>query len=122
MSQLRTAFQNEVCPSNSVPGDRDWPQSPSALEPRFVFCASAIRGILFQAPRLFGIKSEHLELPAPFGWQIAETLDVDAAWEAAFYRGFDKIGSEERERDGHVDLPDSALLASAKLTDSSYTT
>jgi hypothetical protein len=35
------------------------------------------------------IKSERLELPAPFGRQIAETLDADAAGQATFYSRFD---------------------------------
>jgi hypothetical protein len=33
---------------------------------------------------LFRIKSERLELPAPFGWQIPETLNADAAGQATF--------------------------------------
>jgi hypothetical protein len=46
-----------------------------------------------------------------------EPLDTDAAGQAAFYSRFDKVGSEEGQRDGHVDLPNVALLASAKLCD-----
>ena len=71
---------------------------------------------------LFRIKSERLKLPAPFGRRIAEPLDADAAGEATFYGRFDKIGGEECERDGHVDLPDAAFLASAKLCDRGHST
>jgi hypothetical protein len=71
---------------------------------------------------LFRIESERLKLPAPFGRRIAEPLDADAARQAAFNGGFDKIGREEGERNGHVDLPDAALLARAKFCDRSYPT
>ena len=66
---------------------------------------------------LFRIESERVKLPNPFGRRIAEPLDADAAGQATFYGRFDKIRGEEGERDGHVDLPDAALLASAKLCD-----
>jgi hypothetical protein len=69
------------------------------------------------ALQLFRIESERLKLPAPFGRRIAEPLDADAAGEATFYCCFDKIGGEESERDGHIDLPNAALLAGAKLCD-----
>jgi hypothetical protein len=42
-------------------------------------------------PELFRIETKGLELPAPFGWQIAETLDADAAGQAAFDGGFAEI-------------------------------
>jgi hypothetical protein len=71
---------------------------------------------------LFRIKSEDLELAAPFGRQIAETLDADTAGQAAFYGGLDKIGREEGERDGQIDLPHAAFLASTKLSDSGRST
>ncbi len=58
----------------------------------------------------------------PFGRRIAEPLDADAAGQATFYGGFDKIGSEEGKRDGHVNLPDAAFLAVAKLCDRGYST
>ena len=67
--------------------------------------------------QLFWIKSECLELSAPFSRRIAEPLDADAAGQAAFYGSFDEIGGEEGERDGHIDLPNAAFLASAKLCD-----
>jgi hypothetical protein len=69
------------------------------------------------ALQLIRIESERLELPAPFRQRISETLDTDAAGQATFHRCFDKIGGEEGERDGHVDLPNAAFLASAKLGD-----
>src|SRR5258708_24424168 len=48
-------------------------------------------------------------------WRITETLDAEAAGQAAFYCCFHKNGCEEGERDGHVDLPSAAFLASAEL-------
>jgi hypothetical protein len=74
------------------------------------------------ALQLFRMESERLKLPAPFSRRIAEPLDADAAGQATFYRCFDKIGSEEGERDGHIDLPNAALLAGAKLCDRGYST
>ena len=74
------------------------------------------------ALQLFRIESERLKLPAPFGRRIAEPLDADAAGEATFYRCFDKIGGEEGERDGHIDLPNAALLSGTKLCDRGYST
>jgi hypothetical protein len=85
------------------------------------FWATVIRD-LGPALQLFRIESERLKLPAPFGRRIAEPLDADAAGQATFYGRFDKIGCEEGERDGHIDLPNAALLASAKLCDRSHST
>jgi hypothetical protein len=48
--------------------------------------------------KLFRIKSERLELPAPFRWRIAKPFNADAAGQATFYGGSDKMGSEEGER------------------------
>src|ERR1700692_496410 len=79
-------------------------------------------GILGPALQLFRIESERLELPAPFSRRIAQPLDTDAAGQATFYGCFDEIRGEEGERDGHVDLPDAALLASAKLSDRRHST
>ena len=70
----------------------------------------------------FRIESERLKLPAPFSGRIAEPLNADAAGQAAFYGCFDKIGGEEGERDGHIDLPNAAFLARAKLSDRGYPT
>src|ERR1700686_3968406 len=82
---------------------------------------SAFRATVFRvlgpALQLFRIKSERLKLPAPFDRRIAQSLDADAAGQAAFHGCFDKIGSEEGERDGHIDLSNAAFLASAKLRD-----
>jgi len=72
--------------------------------------------------QLFRIESERLKLPAPFSRRIAEPLNADAAGQATFHGRFDKIGCKESERDGHIDLPNAALLASAKLGDGSYST
>jgi hypothetical protein len=43
--------------------------------------------------------SERLKLPALFSRLIAESLDADAAGQAAFYGCSDKIWSEEGERE-----------------------
>ena len=69
------------------------------------------------ALQLFRIEPERLKLSAPFSRRIAEPLDADAAGQETFYGRFDKIGCEEGERDGHIGLPNAALLASAKLYD-----
>jgi hypothetical protein len=69
------------------------------------------------ALRLFRIKSERLELSAPFGRRIAEPFDADASGQATFYGCFDKVGCQEGERDSHIDLPNAALLARAKFCD-----
>src|SRR5258708_23771430 len=74
------------------------------------------------ALHLFRIEAERLKLPAPFRRRIAEPLDADAAGQATFHRCIDKIGSEEGERDRHVDLPNAAFLARAKLRDRGYAT
>ena len=74
------------------------------------------------ALQLFRIESERRELSAPFSWRIAESLDADAAGRAAVHGCFDKIWSEEGERDGHIDLSNAALLTSAKLRDRGHPT
>ena len=79
-------------------------------------------GLFRLNPKLFRIETEALELLAPFGGQIAETLDADAAGQAAFYSSFNKIGREESERDRHVDLPDAAFLAGTELCDGGHST
>jgi hypothetical protein len=33
------------------------------------------------------VQSERFELPAPFGWRIAQPLDANAAWQTTFDRG-----------------------------------
>ena len=72
--------------------------------------------------QLFRIESERLKLSAPFGRRIAEPLDADAARQATFHCGFHKVGGEKGKRDGHVDLPNAALLVSAKLSNRGYAT
>src|SRR5258705_7787795 len=78
---------------NSVPGGRARARNPTALE-------AAI-------PRLRRGDSGALRSRAqpPKGGRIAQSLDTDAAGQAAFHSCFDKIWSEEGERDGHIDLP-----------------
>jgi len=71
---------------------------------------------------LFRTESKRFELPAPFGRRIAEPFDADAAGQATFYGGLDKIGREEGERYGHVDLPNAALLADADFLDCGHST
>jgi hypothetical protein len=88
---------------------------------RLVLLRRLIR-VFLVVPRLFRIESERRKLPAPFGRRIAEPLDADATGQAAFYRRFDEIWCEEGERDRHVDLPNAALLASAKFGDVGYST
>jgi hypothetical protein len=44
------------------------------------------------------IEPKVLELPGPFGGGITQALDIDAAWEAAFNRCLDELGSKERQR------------------------
>ena len=65
--------------------------------------------------QLFRIESEGLKLPAPFGRRIAKPFDTDAT--GGGYGWFDKGGCEEGDQDGHIDLPNAALLARAKCCD-----
>jgi hypothetical protein len=48
-------------------------------------------------PEAVVIETKDLELPVPLGRQIAEAFDADAAGQATFDGGFDKIGRKERE-------------------------
>ena len=86
------------------------------LRPYSRFCGAVIWDFGTGAG-LFRIESERLKLPAPFCRRISEPLDADAAGQAAFHGCFDKIGGQEGERDGQIDLPNAAFLASAKLCD-----
>jgi hypothetical protein len=70
----------------------------------------------------FWVESERRKLSAPFSRRIAQSLDADAAGEATFCRCFGKIGGEESERHGHIDLPNAAFFASAKLSHRGYST
>ena len=72
--------------------------------------------------KLLRIEPEHLELLAPFGRQIAEAFDANAAGQATFDGRFDNIRRKERERDRHVDLPNAAVLADAKFCDGGHPT
>src|SRR5258705_9402743 len=101
----KSRSQQPGCRANSQPYSR----------PRSNFCA-AIRD-LRPVLRLFRIESERLKLSAPFNRRIAESFDADAAGQATFYCCFDKIRCEEGQRDGHIDLPNAALLARAKFCD-----
>src|SRR5271167_3923346 len=92
------------------------------LKPYSGFSRCRNSGPLAGALTLFRIKSERLKLPAPFGRRIAEPLDADAAGQATFHGCLDKIRGEEGERDGHIDLPNAALLAGAKFCDRGYST
>src|SRR5258706_7605041 len=112
----------------------------SSLHPKFPFPAamverkvgppctrnSDLRATMFRdfgpALQLFRIESERLKLPALFSRRIPEPLDADAAGQATFYCCFDKIGGEKGERDGHIDLPNAALLSGTKLSDRGYST
>ena len=80
--------------------DRSTPGIPTFEPPYF--------GDLGPALQLFRIESKRLKLSAPFGPRIAEPLDADAAGQATFYGPFNKIGCEEGERDGHIDLSNAA--------------
>jgi hypothetical protein len=57
-------------------------------------------GLLGRRLQLFRIESEYLELPAPFGRQIAETLDADAAGPATFHGSLNEIRRKEGKRYG----------------------
>ena len=58
------------------------------------FRASLIRDVR-QALRLFWIKAEGFELPAPFRRRIAKPFHADTAGQATFYGCRDKVGSQE---------------------------
>jgi hypothetical protein len=94
-------------PGSSAKFDRTTPVNWRSALPQFE--------ILGPTLELFRIKSERLELPAPLGRRIAEPFDADAAGQATLYDCFDKVGCQEGERDGHIDLPDAALLARAEF-------
>jgi len=92
--------------------------------PKFVQARTDVRVRISTSPNNARqhIDQERLKLSAPFGRRIAEPLDADAAGQATFYGRFNKIGCEEGERDGHIDLSNAALLASAKLSDRGHST
>ncbi len=103
-----------------------WPTTTLCHNRWKVTCAygsvAPLEPALGPALQLFRIKSERHKLSAPFSRRIAEPLDADAAGQATFHGCFHKIGAEEGERDGHVDLPNAAFLASAELCDRGHST
>ena len=92
-----------------------------AVQPQFwsfgITNLSADCAVLRLLHRLLRIESERLELAAPFGGRIAQAFDADAARETPFNGGSHQIRCEERERDGHVDLADTATFAGRDLLD-----
>jgi hypothetical protein len=62
------------------------------------------------------VQSERLELPAPFGWRIAQPLDSDASRQAAFNRCPNEARCEENQRNGHVDLTLATFLVCGDLS------
>jgi len=79
-------------------------------------------GFFRLSPKLFRVETEDPELLAPFSGQVAETLDPDAAGQAAFDGRFDEIRRKESERDGHVDVPHAAFFSRAKFCDGGHPT
>ena len=61
-------------------------------------------------------------LTRPFGRQIGKAGHAHAVGKPAVDRGLDEIRGEEGERDCHIDLPNAAFLASAKLCDRGHST
>jgi hypothetical protein len=92
-----------------------------AVQPQFwsfgVTNLSADCVVLFLLHRLLRIESERLELAAPFGRRIAQAFDADAAREAPLDGGSHQIRCQKREREGHVDLADTATFAGRDLLD-----
>src|SRR6202171_3338020 len=66
-------------------------------------------------PVIIADLTERLELPAPFGWRIAQPFNSNAAWQTTFDRGPHEVWREEGEREGHVDLTHAALLTCCDL-------
>ena len=58
-----------------------------------------------------GGKAKHLVLLGPRGGQVGEAGDAHAMRKSTVNRRLDEIGREERERDRHVDLANTAPLA-----------
>jgi hypothetical protein len=52
---------------------------------------NAVRG----EPRLLRVQSERLELPAPFGWRIAQPFDADASRQPTFNGCSNEVRCEE---------------------------
>ena len=62
-------------------------------------------------------QTEHRVLVRPLGRSIAETSDADAARQSSLNGSLHEFGSEERERDRHIDLSNAALVACSNLLD-----
>ena len=54
-------------------------------------------------------------LLAPFGRRLAELLHPDATRQAAFDGSPDQAGRQERQRDRHIDVTETAFLAGGDL-------
>ena len=65
-------------------------------------------GGVFGRALLLRIQPKCFELPTPFRWSIAQPLDVDASRQAALHGSADQLGSKKGQRDGHVDMTDTA--------------
>ena len=115
------AAKGELGPSQSgvIRSQADF--SLPSLHPKIPFPAAGFRGpIPFGSPGILGVlggknaisagpsllrvQSERLELPAPFGWRLAQPFDSDASRQPSIDRCSNEVRCEERERDGHVDL------------------
>jgi hypothetical protein len=66
------------------------------------------------------IKAERFELPVPFCWSIAQSLDANAARQTTFDCCSDEIWCEKGKRNGHVDLTRAAFLTCCDLLDIGY--
>src|SRR6516165_12406331 len=60
--------------------------------------------------RLSRGKAEHLVLPGPLRWQVAEASNAHAMGKSAFDGRFDKVRREESKRDSHIDVSRAALF------------
>jgi hypothetical protein len=54
-----------------------------------------VKNVLRAGPRLLRIQSERLELPAPFGWRIAQPFDADTARQPTFDRCLNEVRCKE---------------------------
>ena len=63
------------------------------------------------------LESERFELAAPLRRSIAKPFHADAAGEASFDGGANKVWGKKGQGDGHVDLTRTAVLASSDFFD-----
>jgi hypothetical protein len=91
--------------------------SPHPKIPFLADEAAKIRPVPTGASRalLLRIQTKSYELPTPFRWSIAQTLDVDASRQPTLDCSADELGSKKGERDRHVDMTDTASLAQRNL-------